>query len=356
MRNDIQINKKIAIYGFGNLGRSIAKILLEHGFNVVCFIDQKASMIEYVDGIKAVLPIDALEFLDANTNVVISVFNRDVSPHRIYNDLRSIGIRNVLSFNELLIVLKLNYKNFWFDSSFKIEEMAQDTLQLKNLMSDQESLHTLNAILNYRLNPIIENHPNGIGLESQYFSPGIKDWIPSCSEIVIVDCGAYDGDTIRLALMNNLKLVKSVCFEPDESNFKKLSKFVKSRPELNCSIHQLATWNCKTSILFSHSGLENSSVTSTGTPVEAIALDDFIETLDFNFLKVDVEGSDLETLKGAIKTIQRNRPYIAVSLYHRPNDLWDIPLYLNSNLISYKFYIRQHGHNGMDTVLYCSPN
>lgn len=70
-------------------------------------------------------------------------------------------------------------------------------------------------------------------------------------------------------------------------------------------------------------------------------------------IKMDIEGSELEALKGARETIRRDKPKLAICIYHKTEDLWEIPLYIKSLIPEYRFYIRHHGPSGLyDSVLY----
>lgn len=69
-------------------------------------------------------------------------------------------------------------------------------------------------------------------------------------------------------------------------------------------------------------------------------------------IKMDVEGAELESLKGARETILRNRPKLAICIYHKPEDMTEIPLYIKSLVPEYKFFVRHHSNYFAETVLY----
>jgi hypothetical protein len=94
-----------------------------------------------------------------------------------------------------------------------------------------------------------------------------------------------------------------------------------------------------------------------GSTVTAVALDDVLVGWHPTFIKMDIEGSEVEALAGARRVILENRPSLAICVYHRPDHLWRIPLLLSrsADMIGYRYYLRAHGFNGFDTVLYASP-
>jgi hypothetical protein len=69
-----------------------------------------------------------------------------------------------------------------------------------------------------------------------------------------------------------------------------------------------------------------------------------------------IEGAELEALKGAKKTIIEHRPQLAISIYHKNKDLYEIPLYLNSILKDYTFRIQHYGNCFWETIWYAIPN
>jgi FkbM family methyltransferase len=75
----------------------------------------------------------------------------------------------------------------------------------------------------------------------------------------------------------------------------------------------------------------------------------------FNFLKMDIEGSELAALKGAAASIRKFRPKLAISLYHKPNDIFEIPFFILENFRLYEMYIGHYTIHNEETVLYCKP-
>ena len=86
---------------------------------------------------------------------------------------------------------------------------------------------------------------------------------------------------------------------------------------------------------------------------EAIALDGYFGNQgEATFVKMDIEDSEMLALRGADKLISHNLPKLAICLYHKTEDIWEIPLYIKQRWSEYKIYIRHHTELLNETVCY----
>ena len=83
-----------------------------------------------------------------------------------------------------------------------------------------------------------------------------------------------------------------------------------------------------------------------------VALDDVPECQDVTFLKMDIEGAEWDTLHGATNIIEKNKPTLAICIYHSDEDMLRIPEFIQSKWPEYKLYVRQHFFLPLETVLY----
>jgi len=86
--------------------------------------------------------------------------------------------------------------------------------------------------------------------------------------------------------------------------------------------------------------------------VSVISLDRYLDGAPATFIKADVEGMEMALLKGASETIVRCRPKLAICVYHYPSDIPQISSYLKSLVPDYRFALRHHSPQLMETVLY----
>ena len=154
------------------------------------------------------------------------------------------------------------------------------------------------------------------------------------------DLGAYDGDTAKelAAVCPNLQKIVSV--EPDPRTFRRLLKNVEGLP---VEAVEGALWSGEETLSFSASGGRGAALGGAGkkTPVRGVTVDSLFEDTRADYLKFDVEGAEKEALRGAEKVISRDRPDLLVSVYHRPEDLFALPLFIAERWPFYKFCLRR---------------
>ena len=92
---------------------------------------------------------------------------------------------------------------------------------------------------------------------------------------------------------------------------------------------------------------------SMNIPVKT--LDDLTTDERPTFIKLDVEGDELAALQGGRKTLKDSQPVVAVGVYHRPEDLWTIPLFLRDALPGHRMFLRSHAWDGFELVAYAVP-
>lgn len=241
-------------------------------------------------------------------------------------------------------------------------ELSENQKKVKKMMFDQKSKMVYDAMLDYYMTDN-EKVFEEIGEGEQYFpsidfSDGIGLWCDLTDKEVFIDCGAYDGDTLKAFLNKTKKNYKKVvAFEPDRVVCSKIEDFVKKSRLNNIIIHCAGVLNYTGSANFFYEAASGwNSVVETGeVSFPVIALDECEDAQDATFIKMDVEGSELNALKGAKNIIQRNRPRLAISLYHKKEDLINIPLYLNEICFDYKFALRHHSTRYWEDILYAMP-
>ncbi|WP_379138002.1 FkbM family methyltransferase [Paenibacillus sp. sgz500958] len=188
-------------------------------------------------------------------------------------------------------------------------------------------------------------------LDTQYFEEPI---ISPQEDEVFVDAGCFNFDTSLLFKEwcdNNYK--KIYAFEPDPANYKKIQEVIKRNNVDKVELFNAGVWSERDVLHFNADESSASSFSENGSiDIDVVSLDDVLDGQYATFIKMDVEGCELEALKGAKNTIIKNRPRLAICIYHKPEDILEIPLYLQSLIPDYKFYIRHYSNFTVETVLY----
>lgn len=86
--------------------------------------------------------------------------------------------------------------------------------------------------------------------------------------------------------------------------------------------------------------------------VQCVSMDECIRDVNATMIKMDVEGAEYEALLGCKNIIFDKKPNLAISIYHKPDDLYEIPLLIKSWNLGYKFYLRMYCYSGVDAVMY----
>ncbi len=159
-----------------------------------------------------------------------------------------------------------------------------------------------------------------------------------------VDIGAYNGDTIREYLSFSGSASKITAFEPDTRNFKKLCRFAEENYIDTSSFYNIAAWDKNETLTFyNRSGRNSANTTSSKTAkaieISASAADNYIKE-KVDFINIDAEGSDKKVINGLKSTLIKYRPCVSCAVYHRNEDMFELPLLLKEIYGHCRIYIR----------------
>ena len=166
------------------------------------------------------------------------------------------------------------------------------------------------------------------------------------------DLGAYTGDTAEWMCREFPNLLFVTAWEPDPKTYVKLCRFAATNPRVT-PLHA-ASLDYSGFVEFAISGNRNAGIDAPGkiAPVPCASVDDILQNKRVDFIKIDVEGAERRTLAGAAHTLKTKKPDLILSLYHRSEDLFDLPLYLHEICPDYKLYLRRdQGVPAWDIVL-----
>lgn len=175
---------------------------------------------------------------------------------------------------------------------------------------------------------------------------------------VFIDAGCYDGQSsIDFATWCGGKYEKIIALEADKEMIRRCKDKIERADLKNYNLINKACWLDKCVIGFDNnvsaelqgsSRIDNMSFNK----VNADSIDNIMNGERVSFIKMDIEGAELEGLKGARKTITTYHPKLAICVYHKPEDIYEIPAYILQIAPTYKFILRHYTSDLWETVLY----
>jgi FkbM family methyltransferase len=339
------------IFGCGRFGRDVAKALVGEGFRVAGFLESQPRLIE-CDG----LPVRAANSLsprESSAQVVLGVFNREVSYAHL---LRDCGLDRFerLQFpwdTYAQVGHRLGWR-YWLSDPSILRSFSDRVERVIDSLADLASRESLRRIFNFRLGQDLEyscfRHQ-----DPQYFNS--LTLVPRAAEGWFVDGGAYDGDSFAQFLSSVRTIEPALLFEPEGTNYRALISREEVRKSSSLCL-PLALSDYSRQLRFRGASGEAASIDANGeTIIQAVALDEICRGHKVGFIKLDVEGAERDAIRGAERVIRTSRPVLAMSLYHRFDDLWILPELLNEFCAGYALHVRQHYFNSFDCVLYAVP-
>jgi FkbM family methyltransferase len=328
----------ILLWGCGYYAEYIYQILIRNKIKIDdVFIDEKNKDIKFHEF--EVLSFD--EIKEKYSNIIVVRGNGNIERESFYKSIEI--VETIYNFFDLM--------GFgWYLNDEKIDEYSETLNEMFNEYLDYESKESFIAYLKSRYFSdwtYIQSHV----CKKMYF----PEFIKINNQESVIDCGAFDGDTLKLFLNKTDEWKKYIAFEPSNKPHEDLIKYIETHQIQNNKTYKIGVWNKKTTLSFVEEndisrivegGVEN------GTKIEVDAIDNLCSDVQVTYIKMDLEGSELKALEGAKHTILKNKPKLAISIYHKPSDLINIYLYVKNMNLDYKFYFRIHTTVGSDAVLY----
>lgn len=203
------------------------------------------------------------------------------------------------------------------------------------------------------------------GLTNTFFLEQYRFNRENCPEIgvregdMVVDGGGCMGDTAIYGACRAKETGRVFCFEFDVNNLVWLKRNLDLNPAIKPRIQVMpfALWDRSgESVIIDGEGPSARIMAGTeGRTVQSMAIDDLVTkgtTARIDFIKLDIEGAELRALKGAEMVLQQFRPRLAISVYHHEDDMWEIPLWINSLGLGYRFYLEHFTTHLEETVLF----
>ena len=270
---------------------------------------------------------------------------------------KSIDYKNALIFicSMYFDKIKMRYKkhknNFLHCNLFEIVKDKKNILLLKKIYLALKSKKSKDEILNYFFSLLKGGKKRNLNqLNNIYF---LKKKIKFQYNSYAVDAGAYMGEISKK--INKIYKTKVLAFEPNKENFKILNK--KKSKNIQCFNLALSKKNTFLELTNSKDSSNvlgfKSKEKDMKTKVKAVKLDKFLN-YNIQFLKIDVEGAEIQLLEGAKKVLKKFKPNLAISVYHKHNDILEIYRHIESLRVfkKHKLHFKHYGKYYTDTILY----
>jgi FkbM family methyltransferase len=331
-------NKSIYVIGKNEESHNVSKIL-----NINGIIDDYSESTDWKG-------IQIFKLSDISKDVLIINCSTSISPVSVKKYLISNGFINIVDYFELCIYNEKFVKpKFLIDTNDDFYKNYSKWLNLYNILKDDESKQVLKDVLLFRLSAdpmYMQNYK--VRLDEQY----MEDFM-QYSEEIMIDAGAFDGETTEI-FCNKYKNYKEVhLFEPSEINFEKLINRLNGLD--NVKFYKMGLSNQDEILSFSDALQSSSKITSDGnTQIRVVKLDDTLKT-KISFIKMDIEGFELPALIGSSNHIKNNHPKLAIAVYHNSQDFWKLSEYILDIRQDYDVYIRHYTEGWSETIMYFNP-
>ena len=339
------------IYGAGKLAEHVLNMCKATGIEIQAIIDPKKNGSEF-EG----LPVINFAEINPGSKVLIAVLNNFVNIDDTISLLRLAGVDTILTPPEVFFdfgARGIVSEWYWLSTNkAQVFDLAEKTRNLLNPLLDDFSAATLNSILNYRCFGKVDNSYL-MDIKGQYFTCGIENFWQG--DVKLLDGGSFDGDTLLAALNYDISLSKVLAFEPDPENYAKL---LENSAQIHCEVQtfQAGLSDRSERVSFDFTAGTGSTISSSGTEenTQLLDFDSLAPNNEVTHIKLDVEGAEFKALSGMKNTIASFNPKMAISVYHKPDDLFELTK-LVMKLGKYNtFSLRNYAHQSFETIFYAA--
>ena len=350
--------RKNIVYGAGESFHYFKEVVMrQYGYIPSVILDRKFGNGDIFEEIPALSPVDYQPSEDEKENgLAVVCLGKQSYLDEVIQTLRDIGFHHIISLmdiyeihNPFHLPPELEQKGFqyYIDQRERIESCL-------DLLGDDLSKEIFIGCLQTHL------HRKPVALpmrdRGEQYTP--KDIRLSCGYSRFIYCGVSIGEMSRVFSQVG-KVDELVCFEPDPNQFKLTAEYLLESHEriarrvtaIPCAVY---SHNAIKPFTYSDTSFGSRILESGEDWIQCVSIDNVLPGFNPTFITMDIEGAELEALKGAEKTIKASRPDLGICVYHSPSHLWEIPLYLHSLGISYRFYLRNYTTFIGETVLYAT--
>jgi FkbM family methyltransferase len=352
IENRVAGRTNVLLFGTGYLGRHVLTELPQLGYRAIGWVDNNAVLWgTQVGGLEVYSPDDAARRFGDDVVWLITIYtNRPV-----IEQCRRLGV-DWVTCAELSWLLPSPTPSFIFGTPDALAEDRHRIEAASAVWDDAASASEYRDQVRWRFLLDYAALSSPRPTQETYFP---DDLVLPRDDEVFVDCGAFTGDTIEDFIARRSGRYRSVIgIEPDTVNAAAMATRFASWGQNGrgpIRVEPVAAGATRGTLTFETTGTAGSSVGSGSETVEVAPLDELVGADQPTYIKFDVEGAERDALTGGAAIIAEHAPVLAVCLYHRPHDLWDLPLLVRSFREDYRLYVRRYSDERWETVLYAVP-
>jgi FkbM family methyltransferase len=343
-------NSSIAIYGAGGRGHFLHEELRiqRPDINITCFIDD--SVCNSSNGTLVYTYSEAKERCNWDLILVASIHSREI--------IEKVDVSEKVIIPSITSIVGVDSKERI--GVFMCIKNAYRIWRNYIHLSDSASKELYFQLLKQRI--FGYGYADRIYASKMFYTKQYFEYINTEVIANVLDAGVHDGYT-AFQFMQNFKKIKKVHgFDLSDVALRSGAyKALHDSEKFKLSLEPLADSIFKVYMLLdainpSASKIQKEKI-ENGIEILSTTIDKYcqINKIKLDFLKFDIEGAESLALKGGVNTMISDRPQIAVSIYHSPEDFINIPFYLIQILPNYKFFIGHYSLDIYETVLYAIP-
>jgi FkbM family methyltransferase len=346
--------QRLILFGAGPLGRTTLAGLRQAGLEPLAFADNNQSLWgTQVDGLSVLSPAEAVQRYGDAACFVVTIYNGS----GVRRQLAGLGRERIAPFTPLYWKYsEVFIPHTGVELPHKLREHFDVIRDCYASLGDAASRRELCEQLSWRYWLQFEALSKASDPQNIYFPFDLLH--PSADE-VFVDCGSFDGDTVTSFSRHWQGTFRHIfALEPDPANRTALNRTIeKLGLSRRVTVLPYAAGNESGPISFAFSGSAGSHrVQDSSAPaVECRKLDDISWEFPPTYIKMDIEGSEPEALRGAAQVLQQHRPVVAACTYHRAEHSWAIPNLIHTIVPDYKIFLRRYAEESWEGVCYAVP-
>jgi FkbM family methyltransferase len=345
---------RLVLFGAGPLGKAILAGLRKAGVEPLAFADNNRDLWhQQVMGLAVLSPTEAAEQYGESACFVVTIYQGSSARRQ----LASLGCQRVVACAPLL----WKYADIFIPQSglelpHRFPEQFASIRQCYAALGDEISRRELREQILWRYWLDFAALSSPLDASATYFPTDLLAPVP---DEVFVDCGSFDGDSIRSFNRHWGGVFRHIfAFEPDPVNRGALSLNLEAMGIRDrATVMPYAVGNTSGQVSFSFSSSASSHVTTehAGSTIECRRLDDIEWPLIPTYIKMDIESAEPEAIEGGSELLRRYQPVLAVCTYHRSEHLWQIPNIIRSIVPEYDVFLRRYAEESWEGVCYAIP-